>query len=187
MFPTGRLDHSQLLGDRTGQVRDTPKITRQIGLMKFGVNRTHINRQAHSRWDANAELGIGLARDRMWTERCEETRWGTPCKRALFGSDGPDTMPSGSDVTEAQLRWLQDGEYPMVAQSGWPYIDDFLEDAWSPRVELEDSSAATEGIRGSLVGNNTGRYLRPLCVQMDAMTSRRIFRYYLIWMEMLSM
>ena len=40
----------------------------------------------------------------------EVRREGTPRKRALFGSDGPDSMSSGSDVTEAQLRWPLDGE-----------------------------------------------------------------------------
>ena len=37
----------------------------------------------------------------------------------------------GRDVTEAQLRWPQDGEY----------IDDSLEEVQSPRVELEDAVA----------------------------------------------
>ena len=66
--------------------------------------------------------------------RREGTRWGTPRKRALFGLDGPDSMSSGSDVTEAQLRWPPDDEYPMVAQSGRPYIDDSLEEAWCWRT-----------------------------------------------------
>ena len=39
--------------------------------------------------------------------------------------DGPDNMSSGSDVT--------------VAQSGQPCIDESLEEARSPRVELEDA------------------------------------------------
>ena len=58
--------------------------------------------------------------------RREGTRWGTPRKRALFGPDGPDSMSSGSDVAE----------YQAVAQSGRPYEDEYLEEAWSPRVEL---------------------------------------------------
>ena len=49
-------------------------------------------------------------------------------------------MSSGSDVAEAQLRWPPDGEYPAVAQSGRPY-DESLEEARSPRVELEDAVA----------------------------------------------
>ena len=50
-------------------------------------------------------------------------------------------MSSGSDVAEAQLRWPPDGEYPAVAQSGRPYNDESLEEARSPRVELEDAVA----------------------------------------------
>ena len=73
--------------------------------------------------------------------RREGTRWGTPRKRALFGLDGPDIMSSGSDVAEAQLRWPPDGKYPAVAQSGRPYNDESLEEAQSPRVELEDAVA----------------------------------------------
>ena len=73
--------------------------------------------------------------------RREGTRWGTPRKRALFSPDGPDSMSSGSDVAEAQLRWSPDGEYPVVAQSGRPYNDESLEEARSPRVELEDAVA----------------------------------------------
>ena len=65
--------------------------------------------------------------------RREGTRWGTPRKRALFGLDGPDSMSSGSDVAEAQLKWPPDDEYPAVAQS--------LEEARSPGVELEDAVA----------------------------------------------
>ena len=49
-------------------------------------------------------------------------------------------MSSGSDVAEAQL-WPLDGEYPAAAQSGRPYDDESLEEARSPRVELEDSVA----------------------------------------------
>ena len=143
------------------RVSVTPKVT---GLMKSGVNWTHINQQAHIRWDANVELGIGWARDRMWTEGCEGKG------PALIGLDGPDSMLSGSDVTETQLRWPPDGEYPMVAQSGRPYIDDSLEEARSPRVELEDAVARLQkdlaeyrkelgygGARGSANSSQTTR------------------------------
>ena len=34
--------------------------------------------------------------------RQTENRWDTPRKRALFGSDGLDSMTSGSDVVEVQ-------------------------------------------------------------------------------------
>ena len=38
-----------------------------------------------------------------------------------------------------KVRWPPDGNYPTVAQSGRPYIDESLEEARSPRVELEDA------------------------------------------------
>ena len=53
-----------------------PKTTERSGLMKVGLNRTHINLQAPSRWDVNVELGIGWTRDRMRTERCDGRRPG---------------------------------------------------------------------------------------------------------------
>ena len=70
-----------------------------------------------------------------------ENRWDTPRKRALFGSDGLDSMSSGSDITEAQRWWPLDGEYPVVAQSGLSYGNDFLEETCSPSRELEDAVA----------------------------------------------
>ena len=150
---------------------------------------------------------------------------GYPRKRALFGSDGPDSMSSrsGSDVAEAQLKWPPDGEYPAAAQSGRPYDHESLDEARSPRVELEDAVARLQkelaeyrkefgyggargpanssqttrrsdlrrrrcpGIRGNPVGNNTGKYLRPMCVRMDGTVSRRLFSYCPILMVMLSM
>ena len=50
-------------------------------------------------------------------------------------------MSSGSDVTEAQLRWPPDGEYPVVTQSGQSYGKDFLEETRSLKMELEDAVA----------------------------------------------
>ena len=99
----------------------TPKITGGKGPMKSGVNRTHTNQHAHSRWDANVELGIGWTLDtRLNVDRevrREGARWGTPRKHALFGSVGPDNMSSGSDVAEAQQRWPPDGDYPTVFEA----------------------------------------------------------------------
>ena len=57
-----------------------------------------------------------------------ENRWDTPHKCALFGLGGPDSMSSGSDVTETQHWWPPDGGYPVVAQSGLSYGNDFLEE-----------------------------------------------------------
>ena len=70
-----------------------------------------------------------------------ENRWDIPRKRTYFGSDGPDSMSSGSDVTEAQRWWPPDGGYPMVAQSGLSDENDFLEESWSPSRKLEDAVA----------------------------------------------
>ena len=67
-----------------------------------------------------------MVREVRWTENW----WDTPRKRSLFGSDGPDSMSSGSDVMEAQHWWPPDGEYPVVAQSGLSYGNDFLEETW---------------------------------------------------------
>ena len=103
--------------------------------MKSGVNWTHTNQPAHS---SRAGDWLETRPDVDRGVRSEGTWWGTPRKRALFGPDGPDSMSSGSDVAEAQLRWPPDDEYPAVAQSGRPYDDESLEEARSPRVELED-------------------------------------------------
>ena len=56
-------------------------------------------------------------------------------------AEGQNSVSSGSDVTEAQLGWPLDDEYPAVAQSGWPPEDEYLEEARSPRVELVDAVA----------------------------------------------
>ena len=73
--------------------------------------------------------------------RRRENRWDTPHKRALFGSDGPDSMTSGSDVVEAHVHGPLDDGYPIVAQSGLFYENDPLEEAWSPSRKLEDAVA----------------------------------------------
>ena len=70
-----------------------------------------------------------------------EHRWDTPRKRALFGSDGTDSMTSGSDIVEAQDYGLQRDGYPMVAQSGLFIENDSPEAAWSPSQKLEDAVA----------------------------------------------
>ena len=51
--------------------------------------------------------------------RQSEHRWDTPRKRALFGSDEPDSMASGSDVMETQDFGLPRDGYSMGAQSGF--------------------------------------------------------------------
>ena len=66
--------------------------------------------------------------------RREGTLRGTPRKRALFGTEGQNSVSSRSDVVEAQLGWPPDDEYPAVAQSGWPPEDEYLEEAPFPWV-----------------------------------------------------
>ena len=73
--------------------------------------------------------------------RREGTHWGIPCKRALFGPEGQNSVSSGGDVAEARSGWPPDDEYPEVAQSGWSPEDEDLEEARSPRVELADAVA----------------------------------------------
>ena len=73
--------------------------------------------------------------------RQRENRWNTPRKRALFGSDGPDSMTSGSDVVEAQDYGPPDDSYPMFAQSGLFIENDSPREAWSPSEKLENAVA----------------------------------------------
>ena len=63
---------------------------------------------------------------------------GTPRKRALFGPEGPQSVSSVGDVTEAQLGWPPDYEDLQVAKFGWPPGDEDLEEARSPIVDLAD-------------------------------------------------
>ena len=73
--------------------------------------------------------------------RREGALWGTPCKRALFGPNGQNSVSSESDVAEARSEWPSDDKYPEVAQSGWPPQDEYPEDARFPRVELANAVA----------------------------------------------
>ena len=80
--------------------------------MKSGVNRTQFNKLTADGTQTSSWASVG--HEAECGQSGEGTQWGTP-QRALFGSDEPDSMSSGSDVTEAQLRWPPDDEYPMVA------------------------------------------------------------------------
>ena len=66
-----------------------------------------------------------------------ENQWGILHKRALFGSDGPDSMSSGSDVVEGQYWGPPDDGYPVVAQSGLLHENNSREEAWFPSRKLE--------------------------------------------------
>ena len=58
---------------------------------------------------------------------------GTPRKRVLFGSDGPNSISSGSDVPEDRSGWPPDDEYPVTTQFRKLPKDD------SPRIKLENA------------------------------------------------
>ena len=68
----------------------------------------------------------------------EGALWGTPRKRAFFGSDGQNSISSGSDVPEGRSGWPPDGEYPEVAQFRGSPEDYCSEETRSPRVKLVD-------------------------------------------------
>ena len=57
--------------------------------------------------------------------------------RALFGSDGPDSMSSSSDVVEGHYLEPPDDGFPAVTQSGLIQNNDSREEAWSPSRRLE--------------------------------------------------
>ena len=90
-------------------------------------------RRAGDRLETRSDVDRGVRREGTW--------WGTPRKRVLFGPEGPNGISSGSDVAEAQSGRPPDDEYPAVTQSGWPYEDEYLEEARSLRVELVDAVA----------------------------------------------
>ena len=71
--------------------------------------------------------------------RQTEHWWDTPRKRALFGSDEPDSMTSGSDVVETHDFGLPRDGYSMGDQSGLFIENDSPEAAWSPSKKLEDA------------------------------------------------
>ena len=128
-MPDSGIGHTQdNRTDRTNEVWCEPDTYQPTSSQPIGRKR-----RAGDRLDTRPDVDREVRR--------EVTRWGTPRKHSLFGPDGPDSMSSGSDVAEAQLRWPPDDEYPAVAQSGRPYNDESLEEARSPRVELEDAVA----------------------------------------------
>ena len=67
--------------------------------------------------------------------------WGSVGHKTKCGQRGASDAEPGRDVTGAQLWWPPDGEYPVVAQSGLSFGNDFLEEAQSPSMELEDAVA----------------------------------------------
>ena len=103
--------------------------------------------------------------------RQTEHRWDTPRKRALFGSDEPDSTTSGSDVVETQDFGLPHDCYAMGVQSGLLIENDSPETARSPSKKLEDAVTqiqrdiagilAEDKVQRTLLGLRNGRDLLP--------------------------
>ena len=88
-------------------------------------------RRACDRVVTGSDVGMDVRRERAL--------WGTPRKRALFSTEGQNSVSSGSDVMEARSGRPPDDEYVTEAQSGWPPEDEYLEETRSPRVEIVDA------------------------------------------------
>ena len=66
-----------------------------------------------------------------------DNQWGIPRKRALFVSDGPDSMTSGSDILEGHYDRPQEEEYSDIPNSGRPHDVHVSEELCSPSRQLE--------------------------------------------------
>ena len=93
--------------DETGDasrilVWGTPRTTGRGGHMRITSIRTQPVSGQNRRRAVNVEREIGQPGDRIPEEtgRHRGSRWDIPWKRALFASDGPDSMTSGSDIPE---------------------------------------------------------------------------------------
>ena len=114
--------------------------------------------------------------------RQTENWWDTPCKRALFGSDGLDSMTSGSDVVEVQDYDPPGDSYPMVAQSGLFIENDSPEAARSPSQKLEDAVARlqrdiTDYWKELRIAGGQGPAILPRHTKRSGFTSTPVPRY----------
>ena len=112
----------------------------------------------------------------------EGALWGTLSKSALFGSDGQNSISSGSDVPEGRSGWPPGGEYPEVALSRRSPQDDRFEGKRSPSVKLVDADTAApddrqfrfrplvglgsprrqcSGMQGDPVGTSISMFVKP--------------------------
>ena len=235
IFPTDQVNETDTFGNRTQkgsvQVRWSGQDSFRAPDSGIGYSQDHRTQWAGDDWgeqDSCHAMGSQLmgrkrrAGDRFAPSPYEddvvrqtENQWDTPRKGALFGSDGLDSMTSGSDVVEVQEYGPPGDGYPMVAQSGLFIENDSPEAAWSPSQKLEDAVARLQrditdyrkeirillvlrngrgllprqfpDIRENLAWNNIGRCLRPLCVRMAGTALRRPSSCFPIWIEMLSM
>ena len=161
IFPTGQVDETGQFGHRTQrgstQVRWSGQDLSRALDSGIGYSQDHRTLWASGDWveqdsyhptDSQLMGRKRRAGDRLATSpnvdevvHRRENRWDTPRKCALFGSDGPDSMTSGSDVVEAHDWGPPDDGYPIVAQYGFLYENDSLKEAWSPSGKLEDAVA----------------------------------------------
>ena len=67
----------------------------------IGLIRTHSINGQNSQRATNVEREVGQPSIGYLTVAHRDSRWDIPPKRALFTSDGPDSMMSGSDIPES--------------------------------------------------------------------------------------
>ena len=126
-FPTRRVDETGPFGDRTQrgstQVRWFGQDLARAPDSGIGYTQDHRTRWADDGWvepdsyrptDSRLMGRKRRAGGRLATRRNVdsavhrmENQWGIPHKRALFGSDGPDSTWSSSDVVEG--HYLESG------------------------------------------------------------------------------
>ena len=111
------------------------------GVLDSGIGRTQysfrptspqlVGRKRRASDQLVSGAGVGVPGSREGALR------GTPHKRVLFGSDGPNSISSGSDVPEGRSGLPPDSEYPVMAQFRGSPEDDCREETRSPRIKLE--------------------------------------------------
>ena len=158
IFPTDQVSETGKFGNRTqkgsDQVRWCGQDSSRAPDSGIGYSQDHRTQWAGDDWGkrkfsqpTNSQL---MGRKRRAGDRFDlssykedvarqtEHQWDTPRKRALFGSDEPDSMTSGSDVVETQDVGLPRDGYSMGAQSGLFTENDSPEAAWSSSKKLEE-------------------------------------------------
>ena len=156
-FPTRPVDETGQFSDRTRmgstQVRWFGQDLSRAPDSGIGYTQDHRTRWADNGWvepdsyrlTASQLMGrkhraggrLATRRNVDSTVHRMESQWGIPHKRALIGSDGPDSMSSSSDVVEGHHLEPPDDRYPVMTQSGLIQNNDSCEEAWSPSRRLE--------------------------------------------------
>ena len=65
----------------------------------------------------------------------EGVPWDAPHKRVLFGSDGPNSTSSGSDMQEDIPGWPPNSDYLGSTRYRQSPKDDYREETWSIKLE----------------------------------------------------